>query len=426
MVESKRNKVTVPKQAGEALDIWIISLFESTPIDNTRPMRFAGLTEAALKSGHHISHFSCTFRHSTKFERFPERKELEVKQNHTLVFIYGPPYKANISWARMKSHDVFTRNLLQEFKQRKKPDLVLVTLPPLSSVSAVCTWAEKNNIPVVVDIIDPWPDVFLTLAPKLLRPALKLCFFSFYNTLRQIFKRTTAVTSISKEYVQWAKSFGTEFKYTGVFYPAVDFKGVTRSLNAKPRSSDDPKIRIIYAGNLASSYDIPCILSAAELLESKHPGRTEFVICGVGPQETLIRERMKVVGNIKYLGRLGHDDLMSQYANADLGLTQHVAGATQSVTYKFFDYLGAGLPILNSLQSEMSTLISENYLGLNNVPGNGHELAHNIELFLNDRNRLKQYKQNAVDFTAKNGDAEVVYSKMVGLLEQIALKRSHV
>ena len=99
---------------------------------------------------------------------------------------------------------------------------------------------------------------------------------------------------------------------------------------------------MLYAGSLASSYDIPTILKAAEILEIKYPQKTEFVITGNGSQKYLIQEAEKRLKNVRYLGWVSKEELMKQYFLADLGLMQHKNSFTQTVTSKFFRYLGAG------------------------------------------------------------------------------------
>ncbi|MBD0350687.1 MAG: glycosyltransferase WbuB, partial [Flavisolibacter sp.] len=52
------------------MHIWLISAFEPTPLDNTRPMRFMGIADAALQRGHRITFYTTTFKHNTKSHRF--------------------------------------------------------------------------------------------------------------------------------------------------------------------------------------------------------------------------------------------------------------------------------------------------------------------------------------------------------------------
>ena len=152
----------------------------------------------------------------------------------------------------------------------------------------------------------------------------------------------------------------------------------------------------------------------------QYPGQTKFVITGNGSQLALIQEAKENIPNIEYLGYVSKDELIKQYGLADLGLIQHKNNLTQTITYKFFNYMSAGLPLLNSLQSEMATLIDEFQLGLNNEAQNGDQLVRNIEQYLNDPELLRAHKKNALHFTEKYGDVENVYGELVRFLEDVS------
>src|SRR5690606_40087903 len=104
----------------------------------------------------------------------------------------------------------------------------------------------------------------------------------------------------------------------------------------------------------------PTILKAAKILNDRHGDKIQFVIAGAGPQAELIKKYLSELTNLKYLGRIPKTELLKEYYLSDVGLTQHVKGASQSVTYKLFDLLSCGLPILNSLESEMKNIILDN------------------------------------------------------------------
>ncbi|MBD0298632.1 MAG: glycosyltransferase family 4 protein [Flavisolibacter sp.] len=402
------------------MHIWLISAFEPTPLDNTRPMRFMGIADAALQRGHRITFYTTTFKHNTKSYRFDRTTSKTIEKNrYNIVFVHSKPYHKNISWSRIMAHYDLGQKLLHEVKQENdKPDIIFISLPPLSTVDNICQWGKENNIPVIVDIIDPWPDVFLKIVPTPLQGLARIPLSPFYLKLKRIMKNCTGITAISKQYVEWAKAYCSNGKAAAFFYPSVQFDEVKAAFNKLQVTleKDNSKLRIIYAGSLSSSYDIPTILTAAEILEQKHPDRTEFAIAGTGPQESLIKE--KGLKNVKYLGWLGQDEMYKEFYLSHLGLTQHIAGATQSVTYKLFDYLSAGLPILNSLDSEMADIISENKVGFNNRSGDAGELASNIERFINNKEMLASYRENALLLTAKIGDSKTVYASLIEFIEE--------
>ena len=178
-------------------------------------------------------------------------------------------------------------------------------------------------------------------------------------------------------------------------------------------------MQIIYAGSLASSYNIPTILKAADALSKDYSDKIEFVIAGAGPQEGIINDYIESHTNLRYVGRLSKEDLMKEYYKSDLGLIQHLPGAFQTVTYKLFDLLSCGLPILNSLESELNDIVLDNKVGFFNKPHDYEKLAENILYCYNHPEKLQQMKKKAIEVTAKLGDTSKVYADVVKLMEKL-------
>lgn len=405
------------------MNIYTISLFDPTPLDDPIYPRFMGIAKAANELGHDVTHFTSTFRHIKKEHRFEKSSIHKINENYSIVFTRSMGYSKNISAKRFLAHRDYAKKLVKELDGFSKPDIIFMSMPPLATISKVTEWASRNNVPIVIDVIDPWPDSFIKDVPRYLKKAAKLVFYSYYRMLKNAFSRASAISAISNDYLTWASNFHSPDKKTNSFFLAIDFEDIqNRIQHFRKAKTNNPsgKLSLIYAGSLASSYDIPSIVEAAKILEQKYPGKTEFIITGKGPQEKIIREGQKSTSNIHYLGWVSRDELFKQYAHADLGLIQHKNSLTQTVTYKFFNYMSAGLPLLNSLQSEMATMIDDYNLGFNNPEQDVAKLVHNIEQYLHKPELLKKHQNNVLSFTAEHGDGKVVYNKLVHFLEEVA------
>lgn len=404
------------------MEIWLISLFDPTPLDQPISPRFIGIAQAGIKKNHRIKHFTSTFRHTSKKHRFNSSQVHKENDNYEVIFIKSMSYKRNMLPKRFIAHLDFARKLVKRLDTMPKPDAIFISMPPLSTVNLVSKWGNKNNVPVIIDIIDPWPDSFIKDVPNFLKKFSKVFIASFYKKLKKSFENSSAITAISNGYLQWASEHHTKNKRTSCFYLAMNFRetqNIYTEFSKLNLNKDLSVLRLIYAGSLASSYDIPTIINAAKELNEKYPGKTEFIITGDGPQKGIITEAMKYHTNIKYLGYVSKDELFRQYYLADIGLIQHKNSLTQTITYKFFNYLSAGLVLLNSLQSEMADLIEKEELGLNNLEGDWPKLVKNIEVFLNNKSLLEQYKKNALSFASDQGDSNMVYGRLINFIEDI-------
>jgi glycosyltransferase involved in cell wall biosynthesis len=407
------------------MNIWLISLFDPTPLDEPIYPRFIGIAEAALRKGHKVIHFTSTFRHTKKEHRFTESNTKQIKKGYRVHFTHSMEYQRNISPRRFIAHRDYAKKLVREFSGFDKPDIIFMSMPPLSTVSEVTKWAKQNRVPVVIDIIDPWPDSFIKDVPNQLKATARVLLKPFYDKLKGALKRSAAVTAISNGYLDWASQFHAAEKPTHPFYLAIDLEAIQAGLKKYKAEKKDHPLRLIYAGSLASSYDIPTMVEAAKILDRKYRAQSQFVITGKGPQLNMIEQAQKQTNNIQYLGWVSKEELIRQYALAHLGLIQHKNSLTQTITYKFFNYMSAGLPLLNSLQSEMANLIEKNQLGLNNKEQDVEALVKNIEIYLQNPNLLCQHSANALSFTEKYGNTKTVYGNLVDFLEQHAQRELH-
>jgi glycosyltransferase involved in cell wall biosynthesis len=400
------------------MNIWLVSIFENTPIDDNLNTRYNSLAREANKRGHELTFWSSSFRHNVKQQRFDSYKEVQINEHLKVKFVPADAYQQNISVARMASHYKLAKSMSAMFDAEPKPDVIVVAYPPISTAHEVIAWAKKQNIPVIVDIIDPWPNAFLEHMKGLKKLIVQFGILPLKQKANTVFNQASGIMAISKQYIDFAKTYRKSSVPTAVFYPAVQFDEMKKQLAdaAQKVTKRTDRITVIYAGSLGYSYDLPTILKAAEILEQEQPN-IHFVIAGDGPQKDIVEAYEQNHSNLEYLGRLPKEKLMEEYYLADIGMTQHIQGATQSVTYKLFDLLACGLPIMNSLESEMKSIILDHQVGFHNEPGNARALANNILKCSANQQLLSTMKKDALALTQKLGDAAVVYSKALDFIE---------
>src|SRR6056297_2986222 len=115
------------------MNIWTISLFDPTPYDKVGDHRFIQIAQAAIREGHRVTHFTSTFRHTSKKQRFPDSKTLEEGAGYSVEYIRSKGYSKNISLERVRAHADFAEKLTDSFEGREKPDVIFISMPPLSS-----------------------------------------------------------------------------------------------------------------------------------------------------------------------------------------------------------------------------------------------------------------------------------------------------
>ena len=399
--------------------VWLVTAAEPIPSDGVRPMRFMGLARALAGRGHDVTIWTQTFFHHTKRHRFPADTEYAA-EGYRVVVLRAFGYRTNVSLRRYASHWRFARRLAAAMPQSPAPDVVISSLPPLDTAAAAADYCARRGIPFLVDIIDPWPDVFVDLLPPALQPAGRVVSSPLRRRAVRIVRSAHAVTAISRRYAAWAEALAAPRPVaTAVFHPAVQL-GAFDPLARDPR--DGSALRVVYAGALGRAYDLDCVIDCARLLAAEGAA-IEFAIAGAGPERARLERRAEGLANVRFLGWLDAPALARLLAASDLGLACYRRDATQTVTYKLFEYAGAGLPIVCSLDGEMGEMIREAGVGCTYRAEDPADLARVLRTEDAARDDVAHMRGRARAFAEARGDAERVYGAMAALLEDAARPR---
>jgi glycosyltransferase involved in cell wall biosynthesis len=261
--------------------------------------------------------------------------------------------------------------------------------------------------------------VFVRAAPRATRPAARLLLDPLFARARTLFGRLSAITGISDAYVNWALALrGGGAIPSAAFLPAVRI-GACDPARWTRTASTGP-MRLVYAGALGHQYDLETILACARRLHDAGTANVDFHIAGDGPKAGAVRAAAAELPNVIFHGWLNGDALARLFSMSDVALACYRRGATQSVTYKLFDYTGSGLPILCSLPGEMSELLARENAGCFVPPEDVDALTARVTRLANDRTAVAEMSGNARRVAERDGDARVVYRRMAAFLEDVA------
>src|SRR5262249_28603480 len=143
-------------------------------------------------------------------------------EGYRVIVLRAFGYRTNISLRRYASHWRFARRLAAEMPGRPAPDVIVTSLPPLDTAAATADYATHRRIPLVADVIDPWPDGCVELLPPALQRAGRVVSSPLRRRATRIVRSAHAVTAISRRYAAWAEGLAAPQPLsTAVFHPAV-------------------------------------------------------------------------------------------------------------------------------------------------------------------------------------------------------------
>jgi len=409
------------------MNIWLIQVGEPLPIDgpNERLFRKGMINDMLTERGHNILWWTSSFDHTKKRNRFKEDTRIRIDNGSHLQCLHATPYKKNISLKRIFNHIGIARKFRRLANLNNTPDLILCSFPPIELCYEGVKYAKAHNVPIVVDIEDFWPDMFLDYAPLIFRPILKTLMWRWYRMNTFIFKNCDTITGITQSALGWGLTYGKRHqKIDDRVFPLgySDARSCENSdeiaLNMSRIGIDTTKLIFLFIGTFGRTYDLETVIRSVKKLDSIEKDRVQFVLCGDGERMKKWKSMALSEKNIIFPGWVNKDQIHYLLKNADVGLTSYAKGAPQELPNKIFEYMSAGLPLLSSLSGEGRKLISHNACGSNYQAGDVNALLRGIRILIDDKQRTTM-ANNSLKLYRANFQAANVYLQFCVYLEEV-------
>lgn len=397
-------------------DIVIISNYWHFEHEKTSS-RYTHIANLLSKQEYNIEVVTSTFYHR-------EKKQREHSQNgfdnyaYKTTLIYEKGYRKNISIDRLISHKQFAKNVLKYLRKRKVPDVIYCFVPTLELAKNVIKFAKSNDVKIILDVLDLWPESFGMILNK---PSLnKVLFIPYTLKANDIYKKADKIIGVSNTSVERAIKYNDHQGYS--IYIGIDlplFDSVALQYQNKDTSNDI--IRIVYAGSLGFSYDLKLIIDGLQLLFEEGYKNIEFIILGDGPQfpELKSYSRNKDV-NIKFMGMLNYEEMIKVLVTCDIAVNPIKEGTAASIINKHADYAAAGLPVVNTQDSlEYIDLLVQYNAGLSSKPTDLKGLVDNLEKLINNENLRKEMGLNSRKLAEEKFDRNRTYNQILTILETL-------
>lgn len=419
----------IPESSGQKknLAVWIINTYANLPGEGWRDHRSTLIANALAEAGHSTVWWVSNFEHRSKTFRSPDWKDIQLNPNVLIRVVPSTSYTSHISLRRIRYEQTFARRLYQRAVLCDPPDIIVLSEPALFVSPFVLKLLKHWQTTLIVDIIDLWPELFHIALPARLSKIGRLIFFPFYMRRAALFRRADAIVAVSSDYLDVAQKSYTK-NLSEVIYWGVDVSSIQAGMLASDdlpealryRAKSPGESWAIYAGTLGNNYDIRTILLAAEMLQAQDCPVT-ILIAGEGPlkREVLATIESKNLKNVIYVGNLSAPTVTRLYGFCDIALSTYVSGSTVSMPIKAYDYMAAGLPIVNSLDRELGSIVVEKNIGMQYTSQDPVSLFHAIQKLAQNPQIRHSMSENAKGL-ALSFDARSQYRKFVKIVEKVA------
>lgn len=408
------------------MTIWLISPYGPIPGEGWRDYRLALVGKALAAAGYESIWWTANFSHHFKRYRSEGWEDREVVPGFTLRLVPTASYTKNVSVGRLRFQRRFAANVLARGRREPRPSLIFGVDPPQPIGTLSRKLAQHHRVPLVLDVMDQWPELFALALPAPIRPAAPLIFWPWRRVRARNYESASAITALAENYLKIALTDAPSTRNKPHFtaFNGIDveeFRAVLRNpVPLPPLPAKSPAdVWAIYAGTLGSNYDVDGIMAAATELKSMQ-SRVTILVAGSGPRVPDLQDFIarNALTNLHYLGKLDHDVLISLYGRCDIGIAPYGPQSNVEMPDKAYDYLAAGLPIVNSLRGELADFLARSGTGVQYEAGNGAELARQLDTLARDEAARTAMARRAWE-EGTRFDARVQYAKFAPLIAQL-------
>lgn len=378
--------------------------------------RYRTMADMISEVGIQLEVITSSFRHQTKEQR-NLKVTSKIKSPYKVTLLYEPGYKKNITLKRIYSHHIFAKEIVKYLRRRKSPDLIICSVPSLSVGSVVTKYAQENDIKVIIDIQDLWPEAFkMAINIPIISDVL---FAPMMLQANQIYARADKIMAVSDTYVKRGLSCNKNDNKGLSIYIGTDSELVKQETSGKTISKPDSEFWIGYVGALGYSYDIQSIIDAIYKLNECGINNIVFKIMGDGVLANSFKAYAKGKNvNCDFMGFLEYGDMMTVLRNCDLAVNPIVEKSVSSIINKVSDYAMAGVPVVNTQKSsEYRKLLQDYKCGINCENGNIDAIAKAILTLYRDSELRKQMSRNSHHLGVDKFDRRVTYTQVINLIK---------
>lgn len=307
------------------------------------------------------------------------------------------PYSNSLSF--LKRVSIFLSFAFKSIKVAltEKYDVVFATTTPLTAgiPGIFAKWLRGK--PFVFEVRDLWPELPKAMGviknPVILWMMSVLEWLSYHSANRLI--------GLSPGIVEGIQKRGIDAEKVASIPNGCDLDIFANQQQAwRPEAVKDTDLMAIFTGTHGLANGLDAVVDTA--LELKQRGRDDIklVLVGDGMQKKALQQRAAELNltNIIFHEPVNKTKLAGLMASADIGL--QILANVPAFYYgtspnKFFDYIAAGLPVLNNYPGWLAELIKEKKCGFAVPPENPQAFADALEYAQAHREELIVMGDNA-------------------------------
>ncbi len=323
------------------------------------------------------------------------------------------PRKTNSKIYRYLNYFSFAFSSFLNLFRIEKPDLMIVTSPPISVLILGYIYAKIRHIPLVIDLRDLWPEAAISL--KVVKKGFVI------NCLEKLVAKAYMYSKniiINTEAFRDALVSKYEIMNSKITYIPNGFD-IEGNLEFKKEFVDEGEFKIFYSGLFGWAQNVDLIIETAKIFKDKG-SLVKFVLIGDGPLKEALKDKaLKYhLNNLEILDYQKKDNLFKIISECNLGLITYELNDTfrKNIPSKIFDYMFLEKPVIINLEGEASRIIEDGKFGFCYETNDPAKLCNRIEEILTTMD-LKTRGNNGFEYLKANFDKKELLKRLDKILE---------
>lgn len=294
-----------------------------------------------------------------------------------------------------------------------RPDLIIATVPPLSSLPLARILALRHRCPLVCDLRDAWPELLGDWpewnqdgvnAPRrgpVRRQIMAAGFGLVARWLVHLQRHSQLVVTTSESYAEEVRK--------RVSATVICIRNAPSCEPVPPPEPwIDEEFKVLYLGNVGRAQHLATAVRAAAIVQTKGI-RLKLRIVGDGAQLPSLKVlAQRLAAPVEFVGRVPRKDARSHYAWADtvLVMLRDWAPLTMTVPSKLYEALSTGRHVSASVAGEAAEIVSSTGAGDVVPPEDAESLAQLWIRLASDRSGL--IRPDATEWLRTHTDPELL------------------
>lgn len=327
----------------------------------------------------------------------------------------------NLSYA---NHMLFGRRVIVflgfalrsiEVALREPADMLFATSTPLTAGIPGIFFRWLRGRPFVFEVRDLWPEL-----PKAMGTITNPILLFSMSVLEWVtYRSASRLIGLSPGIVEGIEARGVERSRISMVPNGCDLKHFSKTSEAwRPHGVMEGELLAIFTGTHGPANGLNAILDAALVLKERGIRDIKIALVGEGKEKIALKNRVRDenLNNIIFVDPIPKAQLNGLMAGADLGLQVLLnvpAFYFGTSPNKFFDYIAAGLPVLNNYPGWLAGLIVDNRAGFSVPPDDPAAFAEALISASQNRQLLAEKALNAYRLAKAHFSREVLSESWV-------------